>query len=303
MQWRVFARLSLLEAVKDDPDAAIVATGYLQAADYHGARRQFLTGSDALTEFDSPKKIAKGLVGATEHLTNLAKEYPGASDRNVAKMFKLRVLARLKTLEPDKYNGVRDALELEEAKQYKKAHPKYLKEVVQFQKAWESKVEEARKQYEPEDKKQQEALVEWKKKVEKLYLDHLAEQKKSYGQVDSQSWPEIPASPIPPISPEDRVGPPPKKPIAPEKPFGYEKYMAEDADIEETRRRLFTARHLVRRVMRKSAVYHGIEPGEVEPYAGWAQANPNRLDDGDLGRGLVPPFWPSTSRGPKKTLS
>lgn len=151
------AVFGILDYLEGDPAAQSLAAAALQARDYQSAKHKFL-GAGGVTEHDPPSKIISGLAGASKWLRDRARRYPDdARGRDVARLFQRRVLDRLKTLAPEKYEKVRAGLEEREAaaesKQYEKAKKRYDKALAKYEKALEkirSQNEAAMRAYERE---------------------------------------------------------------------------------------------------------------------------------------------------------
>lgn len=124
------------------PGAKKMAAGYLQAMDYHQAKSQFLGGgADGISEFSQPKDIFRGLQRAREFFGKRAKLYDEDSHR-AQTTFQVRVLAKLRTLDPDNYKGVRQLIAVDQKETYDQAKAKFDQAMKDWEKrknAWEKK--------------------------------------------------------------------------------------------------------------------------------------------------------------------
>ena len=124
-----------LETAKGDPRTQKLITAFMQGNDYWLAKEKFLSpkSEDAFDERSKPKQIVQGLLNAHRFLTNKAKQYPEDAQRHdTAKAFRLRVLSKLKTLDPAKYADVKKLLLAEDSaiaqkqwKRYDKLNTRY----------------------------------------------------------------------------------------------------------------------------------------------------------------------------------
>lgn len=117
------------------PDAAEVARGFLTANDFNTARAQFLE-SGAISEYQRPKTIFKGLKSANDFFTERAKVY-GSERHEGALNFRVAVLGQLRTLDPEKHKQVQALFDREDADAYDKARQAYDREL----KAWQKRMQ------------------------------------------------------------------------------------------------------------------------------------------------------------------
>jgi hypothetical protein len=123
-------------AATDDLAGKKIAVGYFQARDYQEARKRFLDAKsgDHISEHQSPKDIASGLIKASKFLRDRGKRYPeGSTTQDTALTFRTRVLRNLKALVPDKEKVVQGFLEEDDNKQYDEALRQYKQDVRKFE--------------------------------------------------------------------------------------------------------------------------------------------------------------------------
>jgi hypothetical protein len=132
---------------KLDEGSKRVAQAYLQANDYQEAKSKFLTSNPnptkqaksehswgepedehedlyTISEWDSPRKIAKGLQKASEFFNQKAELY-GTPTHPAAAVFRVRVLSKLRALAPEKYEAARNEVAKTEANEYDDALKKH----------------------------------------------------------------------------------------------------------------------------------------------------------------------------------
>jgi len=184
----------ILDHLEGDPAAQSLAAAALQARDYQSAKQKFL-GPQGVSEHDSPETISTGLVRAGEWLEERADQYPEDSrGRNVARLFQQRVLDRLKTLTPEKYEKVKARLDKHESTVLPKKTKQY---------------EKAKKQYEKALKKYEVEVAKVRKENEvtkKEYQDKLKAQEGGYRETGGKK------------PPKPKLKEPPPKPEAPKPP-------------------------------------------------------------------------------------
>lgn len=279
------SRKSVLRALGNDPDAEKIASAFFKAQDYLSAKKKYLQGGSdlAFNEHSSSNEIVRGLVDAVGFLNDLSKKYRDQR-RDVGKAFKVRVLGRLKALNPDKYAEVKQLMEKAEVQQYEKDFPKYTKQYADWKKENDKYLENRKRlelQVETEKERYDKIRQQWEERTRELYEKHVDEH------ADPKSWPRIPEAPKKPslLAPgyiESQVGQPPVPPIKPVPPPGYLDYTTDPTAIEKYRQRLTENTYSQPRSMR-TAVYHGVEPYKDTPrYVDWKAANPNRLSEDDL---------------------
>lgn len=145
---------SVLKSLSKDPASLKLATAFFQAADYQKAREEFLD-SEAISEHQDPKDMARGLAKANAFFAGRAKLYPsGSSDLDTGQLFRHRVLNKLKVLAPEKYPLVRDQMVGVEASDFESAKKRYEKDQAKFVKT----VERAQKDVQKELEKEQRAI-------------------------------------------------------------------------------------------------------------------------------------------------
>ena len=282
---------SAYKELKGDPSASRLLTAHYQANDYLYAKQKFLSSDspDAFSERSPASQIVSGIVKAGEYLTGRTKLYPADSvQHDMSAAFRVRVLARLKALAPEKYQEVRDSLTKIEVEQYKKEAPKYVQEHKQWVKdkaQYDKKLTQAQAQYEKAKVKHEADLEAWRSKVRHDYEVSLSD---GAYRNKIKEHPVVKPPPDPPVMPD--VGLAPKEPEKPKEPVGYIQHTTDDADVEEIRKRLwdpktkkagaFTYPHGI--VMR-TAIYNGVEPyPESSPYPDWDQAQLRDITGEDL---------------------
>lgn len=98
---------SLLKKVEGNAGGSAVARSFLQANDYANAKSRFLRGDDeTISEWQEPKDIVKGLGKVGKFFAERNAWYGAAGDHPAAGYFRLRVLQRLKALDPRKASQV-----------------------------------------------------------------------------------------------------------------------------------------------------------------------------------------------------
>lgn len=268
-----------LRTCEDDSATSRLLTAFNQANDYHLAKEKFLSSgsSDAFSEHNTPDQIVSGITSAMKFLKGRAKAYPEeAVQHDMGAAFRNRVLARLKTLDPDKYALVRSGLEEAEINQYKKEYPQYVKDYKKWQ-TDKAKYDKAKAKYDKD-------LDEWRSTVRELYEVSLNED--PYRQRLKMS----PKVKPPPVSPGDA----PVEPVKPNMPTGYVRHTTDEDEIEEVRKRLWDPKRKPSKktahdsiypqgTTMKTAVYNGVAPyPNNEPYTPWTQAQQRDITAEDL---------------------
>ena len=229
-----------MDALKGTGGATALA-GFVQAADYYEAREGLFEGPDAISERDSASAIAKRLSKLSEDMEDRRlSTYPSSPNYGAATMLRTQVLAKLRDLDSEKYDEVRKTLVELDAKAYENA-----------QESWE------------------EEHTDWEARKEKH------EQKRRGGGYRDQPLEEFD---------EPEPQPPPK-------PVGYDSWAGKGGELSEKVRERTALRVAACFISTyppfqsmgnphdKQGVYHGQEPGSVDPYPEWAQANPQDLED------------------------
>ncbi len=258
------AAARLLKQVKGSRSATATAKAFMQANDYGLAKERFLKGDDdTISEWQTSKDILRGLRRVGEYFDNKNHLYGGHPEHPAAGAFRMRVLNRLRTLDPEKASEVTQGLPKLEDEEFKKHH-KYWQELTQ---EWEAKKAAHEKEMEaykaaPEGKEPPEAFLDEK--------PH--EPKRSAGRPDPKEgesmWEEAPSE----AKPEEKSEGPPSSKRKGKKPGKKE---AND----------FT--YLAPLVMGsavKTGVYHGVDPYAYGPaaYPGWLQPHQRDLGDADF---------------------
>lgn len=210
------SRAKLIRMVKDDPDTSSIITNYLQACDYNVAKKQF---AKSLDERAPAHAIVKSVREAMDFLKEQSKDYPSSlTAHDMAKAYKLRVLDKLRSLDPEKYEEVQHSLSSKEAKEYRtllRDHDSRLK-------VWES------------------GMQEWTKKRDD-YQKHVQENEAAIkawveaGKPDDFKLPHESLEPPgkPPVQPELGIAPPGMTPEA------KERWEKAHKDTEERTRKYF----------------------------------------------------------------
>lgn len=115
----------MLAAVKGNDTAHALVQAFLEANDYKKAKDLYL-GKGTFSERDDPKSIADGLRSARDFFKVRGSAYGGDAHEG-AKRFETKVLAKLREIEPKKYQEVRRALDEEDARVYEASLKAYRK--------------------------------------------------------------------------------------------------------------------------------------------------------------------------------
>ncbi len=235
-----------LKQISGDPVATATAKAFMQANDYGLAKERFLKGDDdSISEWQTSGSIIRGLRRAGEYFDRKNELYGGEPEHPAASAFRLRILNRLRTLDPEKASAVTKELPKLEEEEFRKHH-KYWKELHQ---EWEAR------------KAKHEAGSEGKAFSE--VPPH--EPQKPVGRPDPKEgetmWDEVSLELKEPPKPEKR---PKKKPPGKKEASDFT-YLAP----------------LVMGSADKTGVYHGVDPYAYGPaaYPGWLQ--PHQRDFGE----------------------
>jgi hypothetical protein len=225
----------------DDSAVSRLITSYYQANDYHLAKEKFLSSGsdDSFTEHSTPKEIINGLLKSDKFFAERAKSYPpDAIQHDMARAFKTRVLARLKTVDPDKYRVVRDEMAARDAEQYKKDYPQYVKDFKQWQRdkaKYDKAQAKAKEKFDKEQEQYENDLAEWKHNVQMYY---------EVAQIERptrEKLHELPAldmtPPKAPVMPD--LGLEPREPPKPPMPLGYVQNLTDESEIDKVRKTLW----------------------------------------------------------------
>jgi hypothetical protein len=152
------SRAKLIQMVKGDPDTSSIITGYLQACDYNSAKKQF---AKSLDERAPAHDIVKGVSEAMDFLKKKSMDYPSSlTAHDMAKAYKLRVLDKLRNLDSEKYEEVRDSLASKESKEYRsvlREHKRQLKDYDSSMKQYSK----AKDTYDSQVKENEAAIKSW----------------------------------------------------------------------------------------------------------------------------------------------
>jgi hypothetical protein len=238
---------------KVDPHTQEVAKAFFQANDYHAAKDKFLGGEEGLSEHESTRSILKGLRKANTFMEEKAALYGGG---NVAHtLFRTRVLDKLRTLAPEKHQIVQARLDKDDSDAYDQVHKKWAAE----HKAWL-----ARKEAFDQDQKPSGGPYRAKPK------DEFREPK--------------PIEPIKPVRYGAHRKPGGKKKVDAlwESVFGRDKTASRVATRHAHLISTYPCGKAMGQRSDKTAVYHGIEPDQVDPYPDWQQAHQRDLGEADF---------------------
>lgn len=239
---RLMSRLS--------PAAKKLASAYFQATDYHAAKDRFLgEGSDQITERSNPKDIVRSLRYAKHFFGDRAKakgDDEGGHRANA--VFQVRVMDRLRALDPEKYDQVRQLMGREQKGEYDQKKAKFDKALSSWEKrkeAWEAKQSPYRPEPFEEPKPEE---------PPKPPLYHLAEEPRQSRKQAEAAIDEV---------------------------LGRSKTAS-----SVFRRFIFTysRAHAMGQGSDKTGVYHGVDPMQnyPAPYAGWQQAHQRDLGESDF---------------------
>lgn len=237
---------------KLDPYSQTVARGFFQANDYFGAKKKYLKGGasgtdeDAVSEFSSSGAILKGLRKANEFMQERARLYGGGNVTQ--RLFRTRVMDRLRTLAPDKYAKIQPELDEQEAREYERAHQEWERDHKQWRKrkkTFESKAKGHPYRSEPAEFNEPEPV----EPVEPLRYEGQGHKKQGSGGEDL--WKSV---------------------------FGREQTAFRVAN----RYTSIYPSGLTMGSNNRITIYHGIEPDSVEPYPEWQQVHQRDLGEFDF---------------------
>lgn len=231
---------------KLSPGAKKLATAYFEASDYHQAKLKFLgSEEDQASEQSSPSSIMKTMRKAKEFFAGQAKQYGDSGTHRAQTVFQVRVLDRLRALEPEKYGEVRTLMAKDQKADYDRQKAKWEKDVWAYEArrhAWEKKQKPYRsapfEEQPPEEPK-------------KPPLYHLAEDPKQSRKEAEAAFDEVLGRSKTAASVAHR--------------FTYRGHLAMGSGSD------------------KRGVYHGIDPLKNYPqaYPGWQQAHQRDLGEPD----------------------
>jgi hypothetical protein len=112
----------LLQQVSKNPTAHAAAKAYLQANDYGLAKQKFLQGKDEITEWQNPREILKGLQKTGKFFDQRNALYGDVSPHPSNTFFRIRVMNRLRALDPQKAAQVEAQLPKLEEAEYREHH-------------------------------------------------------------------------------------------------------------------------------------------------------------------------------------
>ena len=250
------------------PGAKALASGYLQARDYHLAKDAFLgMGDEHISERSRPRDIFATMKKAKAFFDGQAKAYGVEGSHRAQSTFQVRLLSKLRALAPDSYNGVRQLMAADQKESYDRDKAKFdaaLKGWEERKKAWEAKEPAYRGKPFSEDRPEE---------PRKPPLYHLAVDPKQARRDAQAMWDETKAQ---------------KKPDEPEgdKASGEKSKDEFKAKDDEKDSKTKTAASILRRFTYpgtqtmgqgsdKTGVYHGVDPKDQYPaaYPGWQQGH------------------------------
>lgn len=124
------------------PAAKKLAGSYFQAVDYHEARSKFLgDAEEQVSERSNPKDVFRTMKKARSYFEDRAKLY-GDDPHRAQTLFEARVLDRLRSLAPKKYDQVRHLMGQEQKAEYDKKKAQSDEEIKQWEQRkaeWEKK--------------------------------------------------------------------------------------------------------------------------------------------------------------------
>jgi len=238
-----------LAQIKGNPVALKAAKAYFQANDYETVKNKYLNtqSPDQISERDSPKGIAQGLVKASDFFKKRNALYGDDHEIHPSqRLFRTRVMDKLRALDPQKAEKVQGLLGKVDANEYKDLHSK-----------WESK------------HKKWEAQKQSHEKAAEAYLAN-PKGKKPPGAFAE----EEPHEPEEPVLPEGSEVDPKKASEMWDDAF---EAMPKTASV-------FTySRGSVMGSVSKLSVYHGVDPYAYGPpdYPGWMQAHQRDIGESD----------------------
>ena len=237
-----------------DPGAQQVAKGFLQANDYHEAKKLFL-GGEGISEHDSPGDILGGLDKASAWFKKRAAVY-GDKNHSVTSSFRVKVMGQLRSLDEKKFQHVRGSLDKRDAKTFDRAQAAWEKKQKAYEKQkkkWERSTQQSPEPKPPTDEPPRKpARYSMGRKPKELategksLMDDLLSKVASSGPAARVSYRYVST---------------------------YEARFAMDHSSDSPEARAV-----------RQAVYHGIDPAENYPDAspGWLQPNQARTTEEDL---------------------
>lgn len=238
-----------------DPEAQKIAKGFLQANDYHEAKKKFLGGEEGISEYDTSDDILAGLDKASAWFQKRAAVY-GDKEHSVTSSYRVKVLDQLRSLDEKKFQSVRGSLDQRDSKAFDKAQSAWEKKQKAYakkQKAWDQSTQRSPEPKPPTDKPPvKPARYSMGRKPKELAAEGSALMDDLLSKVANS----IPAA---------RVA---RRHIS-----TYEVSSAMDHSSDSP----------VARAIRQ-AVYHGIDPAKnyPAPHPGWSQPNQARTTEVDL---------------------
>jgi len=246
----------LLKQVDGNPVAAKATKAYLQANDYRLAKEQFLTNSSSgnISERDTPEGILSGLKKAGQYFQKRNALYGDDHSINPSqKLFRTRLMNRLRTLDPEKATKVQQLLGPLEHKEYKALHKRWSSQYS----AWANR-----------KTKHEEALQAYMKNPQ--------------GKPPGGFVEEAPPEPEKPVTGSPEEGPDKASDIWDD---AFSQNQHEDASHEAVKQAsVFTySRTHVMGSTSKTSVYHGVDPYAygAPDYPGWMQPHQRDLGESD----------------------
>lgn len=167
----------LMASLKGNPAATEVAQSYLAANDYKQAKDLLKNGE--VSEKDSPAKIASAIQEVTSFFDEKAKIY-GMDQHRGKQHFENKVLGKLRSLDPAKYQQVRQAVDKANFKAYEKAQKSYEKALRKWKESHvDSRGEPPQEPLMPVGVSNALPQEQWKEKGRSLWSDLLGRMGKS----------------------------------------------------------------------------------------------------------------------------
>ena len=283
----------VLGAVGKDPAAQKIITGYFQAQDYQNARERFLNpkSREAISEYQSPDKIAARLSKAVEFLRKQTNRYPeDVVVQDTAMTFRNRVMQHLGSLAPEKQSQIQENLDEDDNHYYDEQIAKHKKKLAKFKRKYRKEIHTAvagfRKEcFKKELPEEEPPKEEPKKRLKKKEVINALEQLKSQGIIE-------PPEPLkPPRYDSQRKKPKELKESAKSLWRFFKRRTASESFRGLVRERMASQGFFIYPesyyMTNKNAVYLGIEPKKVAPYTGWSQPQARDLTDKDFSRVLI----------------
>jgi hypothetical protein len=271
----------LMASVKGSAAATGVAKAFLQANDYQTAKAKFLDSGN-LSEWDTPNNIFREMKNASRFFEQRNALYGDETTTHPAgSLLRMRILSRLKSLSPKRYQMVQAAMPKLEESEYKRQMkawgPKF--------KDWETRKEAheaALEQYSKNPKGEppgafNEPEPAQPRKPVSLTDDEDSEEDVWKALYSDGNEPEKP-------QPEEKLSEQEQESLNKATDDAWEQAEADTKKAAAYRGFTYPS-DLVMASADKTSVYHGIDPYAYGPasYPGWLQAHQRDLNDSDFG--------------------